>query len=68
MRTYYEEVKIKAVRKWKDEDGKQRQKTKIFLQTINPYNQDKDGNIKSREQILMELNEQRRIWLLTGHK
>ncbi len=55
-------VEIKATRTWV-EDGKKRQKTKKFSQTINPYNKNKDGNVKTREEILVELKAEREKWM-----
>ena len=55
MRINYEEVKLKATRYYKDENGKKRQQTKTFSQTINPFNKNHDGTIKTRDDIWKEL-------------
>ena len=57
----FEEVRIKGIRRWK-EDGKWRQQTKTFFQTINPFNKDEDGLPKSRNQIIAELRAERDAW------
>lgn len=63
MRVVFEEVKIKGVRRWKDENGKPRQQTRIFLQTINPFNKLPDGTRKDRQTIMAELLAERKDWL-----
>lgn len=57
----FQRVAIKGVRRWK-ENGKPRQKTMTFEQTINPFNKDKDGFPKTREQIMHELKRERDRW------
>lgn len=60
----FEEVAIKATRKWVDpETGKKRQETRKFSQTINPYNTNADGSRKTRDQIKAEINAQAKEWL-----
>lgn len=62
MRIRFEEVSIKGKRRWK-ENGKWRQETKEFMQTINPFNKNAAGVVKSRAGILEELLAERRAWL-----
>jgi hypothetical protein len=59
----FEEVKIKGVRRWK-ENGKARQETRTFMQTINPFNKNAAGLVKSRCEILQELYAERAQWLV----
>ncbi len=59
----FEELKLSATRRWKDENGKRRQETKQFSQTLNPYNKNKDGMVKSRSEIWAELHAARTAWL-----
>lgn len=35
--------------------GKQCTRTKVFSQTLNPFNTNEDGTVKTREQIMVEL-------------
>lgn len=63
MRYQFEEVSLKAVRRWTDENGKKRQQTKKFMQTINPFNKNADGSLKDRKQIMAELVIQRDAWM-----
>ena len=58
----FDEVVIKATKRWK-ENGKWRQKTKKFHQTINPFNTDENGNPKTRGQIMCDLLKERDEWL-----
>lgn len=68
-RYVFEEIFIKGVRKFKDPvTGKPRQETRRFFQTINPFNKDKDGLPKTREQIVREITAQRDAWLAEGPK
>lgn len=63
MIIHFQEVAIKATRKWTDDDGKKRQKTRKFSQTLNPYNRNIDGSVKTRDEILKELLCQRDEWM-----
>lgn len=63
MRYQFEEVSLKAVRRWTDADGKKRQQTKKFFQTINPFNKNADDTLKDRKQIMAELVIQRDAWV-----
>lgn len=62
QRIRFQEVWVKGVRRWV-ENGKRKQETKIFMQTINPFNKGEDGLPKSREQILEEIRHERDKWL-----
>jgi hypothetical protein len=59
----FEEVTVIARKWWKDTDGKRRQRTRRFSQTLNPFNQDADGSPKTRDQIMAELVAERKAWL-----
>lgn len=60
----FDVVKITATFKWTDRAGKRRQRSKQFMQTINPYNRDSDGNVKTRGVILKELEGAAKLWTL----
>lgn len=62
-RINFDEVSVKAVKRWTDADGKKRQETKKFLQTLNPFNRGADGLPKSREQIMREITAEKNDWL-----
>ena len=62
MRIRFEEVKLKATRRWR-ENGKPRQETRTFMQTLNPFNRGENGMPKSRLDIMRELQEERDSWL-----
>lgn len=64
MRINFEEVSLKATKRWIDEAGKKRQKTKKFYQTISPFNKNKDGTVKTRDQILEEVTKERNMWMV----
>ncbi|RQO83533.1 hypothetical protein [Acidovorax sp. FJL06] len=65
MRRYvFNEVAIKATHRWKDsESGKNRQETRKFFQTINPFNKNAAGEIKSCDEIMVEIRAERDAWL-----
>lgn len=62
MRIVFDEVRIKAKRAWK-ENGKKRQETKFFSQTINPFNKNAQGLMKTRDEIMAELYTEKAEWL-----
>ncbi len=51
----YEVVTVKNSFQWDDTDGKRRSKTVKFEQSINPFNKNPDGTVKTRQQIWKEL-------------
>jgi len=67
MRYVFEVVSHRVTKKWIDEDGKKRQQTQKFEQTLNPYNRDATGQPKSREQIWAEIRAQGDAWLKQPH-
>ena len=52
---HFQEMRIKAHRII-FVDGKRKIETKTFTQTLNPYNRNSDGSIKSGKDIARELN------------
>ena len=46
--------------------GKSTQLTKEFSQTLNPWNKDENGNVRTRSQIHSELIKQRTEWEKTA--
>jgi len=62
-RIRFQRVQLKAVRRWKDGDGKWHQQTKVFEQTMNPFNKNEHGLPKSRSEIVAELHLEREAWL-----
>ena len=63
-RIVFREVSLKAVFRWTDADGKKRQETRKFSQTVNPWNKNARGEAKSGPEIYEELKSERRLWLL----
>ncbi len=62
-RYVFDEIAVKGVRRWTDADGKKRQETRKFFQTVNPFNKNADGSLKARDQILVEIKAERDAWL-----
>jgi len=68
MKITFTEVSISRTRKETcSVCGKKRQKTKKFLQTINPFNTDDQNRVKDRPTILQELQEKASSWLKEPH-
>lgn len=61
----FEEVAIRGFKRVKCAGGCKRTLTRKekFWKTINPFNKDEYGNIKSREQLLVELKVERDEWM-----
>lgn len=59
----FQEISVKAVHKWIDEGGKKRQKTKKFSQTINPYNRNPDGTVRTKDDIYSVICAERDAWV-----
>lgn len=57
-------VSISRTVYYKDTDGKKRQITQRFMQTINPFNKNGRGEPKDRQEILIELRAQADLWAL----
>ena len=62
MKVYFEQVTLKANKTFLD-NGKRRRQTRVFMQTINPFNTNADGSQKTRIQIMDELKKERDNWL-----
>lgn len=44
--------------------GKRRTRSKTFMQTLNPFNTNPDGSLKTREDIYPQLREKIAAWKL----
>ena len=66
MNYNFEKVSVKAVRRWV-ENGKKRQQTKEFYQTLNPYNVNADGSVKTKSEIFTEITKEKNDWLSCGN-
>jgi hypothetical protein len=68
MKVYFNEISVKGVKKWVGDDGKKHQLTKKFYQTVNPFNKNADGKVKTGAEIWTEILEERKKWLNTERK
>jgi len=59
IHTTFEGCSLRARKRWKDDNGKWKQHTEVFSQTINPFNKDDLGFVKTRTVIFKELREER---------
>lgn len=63
MRIVFNKVSIgRATRRWR-ENGKRRQETKEFYQTVSMFNKNADGTLKEPSEMRTELYAQRAAWL-----
>jgi hypothetical protein len=62
--TRFEEIKLVSVKTGKCGCGKYRRRCGKFSQTINPWNLNKNGRLKSRNEIRQELEKERAEWKL----
>jgi hypothetical protein len=62
MTITFTEVVVMATYRW-NENGKKRQKTKKFYQTISPFNKNLNGEIKTIDEIYLELYAERDAWI-----
>ncbi len=60
-RIRFEEVSVKGMRRWVV-NGKKRQETRKFWQTLSPFNKAADGTPKTRDQIYEQILRERRDW------
>ena len=64
MKTKFREIKIYGTRQGDcGVCGKPATRKTNFAQTINPFNKDANGNIKTEAQIMKELQEKRTEWI-----
>lgn len=63
MRYTFEEITTKRTKRWTDKNGKKRQQTKTFTQTVNPFNKTKSGRVKTRAEIMKEVHVQADAWV-----
>lgn len=62
MNWQFEEDAIYAEKSGKCRCGKRRTRRKKFYQTLNPFNKNADGSVKTREQIHSELKREVEQW------
>jgi hypothetical protein len=62
MKIIFTEVSVMGRKSWK-ENGKRKTRSKKFSQTLNPWNKNADGSIKTRKQIMAEITAQRDAWI-----
>lgn len=66
MRIKFPEISVKATRRW-IEDGRKRQETRKFWQTLSSFNKNAAGMPKSRDEIMAEICKERDQWLAEPH-
>lgn len=65
VRVNFEEVKLK----WNRTiiiDGKKKKQTKTFCRTVNPFNTNPDGTVKTRAQVAEDNLREARAWAAQG--
>lgn len=64
MRVTFEEVSYRAAKSGRCACGKQRTRQRKFWGTINPFNKNTDGSIRTRSEIYTSLKQQAADWKL----
>lgn len=59
----FDKVAVKAKVTWRDENGKKRQQTKEFSQTLNWFNRNKHGQLKTEKEIMLEIVAEADAWI-----
>ena len=62
MITTFGEIACWADKSWKCSCGRRVKRRKKFYQTVNPFNKDADGAIKSRLQVQESVRAKARAW------
>jgi hypothetical protein len=58
----FDEIKCSSTRNGKCACGKRVTRSKTFYQTVNPYNRNKDGSPKTRNEVWDSVREEARNW------
>lgn len=59
----FEEVKVCRKKCMKCADGKWRTRRKTFTNTVNPYNKNGDGTVRTMHEIYVSLNAEADEWM-----
>lgn len=59
---YYQEVKLPVSKSGKCHCGKRLSRKTTLMQTLSPFNKNKDGSLKDRSQIIEELKIEAEDW------
>lgn len=65
MKVTFDTVKLTGVR-YVIVNGKRKRQQKVFYQTVNPYNRNHDGSVKSRAEVVMSVREEVLNWQKEG--
>ena len=60
-RVTFDEVKAVGTR-YEVIDGKKRRRQKTFYQTVNPFNKNADGSVKTRAEVYAAVRAEARAW------
>ena len=58
----FEEIKFQATKTGKCQCGQRVKRSKTFTQTMNPWNRNKEGLLKNRDEIIEELEVEAIKW------
>lgn len=62
-RFVFPEVSIRGRFSWKDSTGNCRTETRKCFQTINPFNKNPDGSVRTKDEIISSLKKERDAWI-----
>lgn len=60
--TRFSDIKLTAVKTYRCSCGKRCRRQKKFYQTLNPFNKNKDGSVKTERDIIREERAKIEVW------
>ena len=63
MKITFEKIVERRTKRWTDVNGKKRQKTAQFMKTVNPWNRNDDGSVRTREEIRALVRAEADAWM-----
>lgn len=65
---HFDKISVKATKRWVDANGKKRQVTREFWQTVNQFNRNAAGFIKCEDEIFTEICAMRGFFNRRNHE
>lgn len=63
MKVYFDVIKASATKKGKCFCGKRLTRSKTFEHTVNPFNKNPDGSVKTREEVYRDVQQKAKDWI-----
>ena len=62
MKITFQKITERRTKRWVDANGKKRQKTVTFMKTVNPWNRNEDGTVRTPEEIRVLVRAEADAW------